>query len=51
MTNYLYYKIIMVIDGEEYLYGRYTDRNKANEIAIKVREERNCETYVIGEVD
>ena len=29
-----------------YLYGTYTDRNRANEVAMEVREQRGCETYV-----
>lgn len=49
--KYLYFKIIMEIDGEEYLYGRETNRNKANEIAMRVREERGCDVWVAGEVD
>lgn len=40
------FEIIMIIDGIEYKYGSDSDRNRANEIAIKVREERNIETYV-----
>lgn len=40
------FEIIMIIDGTEYKYGSDSDRNRANEIAIKVREERNIETYV-----
>lgn len=32
-------------DGR-FAYGTYTDRNKANEIAMQVRAQRGCETYV-----
>ena len=40
------FKVMMIIDGGHYFYGRWDDRNKANEIAMIVREERGCETYV-----
>jgi hypothetical protein len=40
------YKIFMVVDGETYYYGADPDQRKANEIAMRVREERNVETYV-----
>ena len=44
-------KIIMVVDGEEYEYGTYDfetieQRNRVNELAMKIRMERNCQTYV-----
>lgn len=40
------YKVMMLVDGEAYEYGRWTDRNKANEVAMEVREERRIETFV-----
>lgn len=45
-------KIIMVFDGEEYEYGTYPfntneERNKVNELAIRIRQERSCQTYVM----
>jgi hypothetical protein len=40
------FKVMMIIDGGHYFYGRWEDRNKANEVAMIVREERGCETYV-----
>jgi hypothetical protein len=40
------FKVMMVIDGENYCYGRWSDRNKANEVAMKVRSERGVETFV-----
>jgi hypothetical protein len=40
------YKIWMIIDEEYYYYGADADRNKANEIAMRVREERGVETFV-----
>ena len=44
-------QIIMVIDGEEYVYGAYPfstieERNKVNELAMKIGLERDCHTYV-----
>ena len=43
------YKIMMIVDGEHYFYGADSDCNKANEIAMQVRQERRVETYVIEE--
>jgi hypothetical protein len=40
------FEIVMVIDGIEYRYGADENRNRANEIAMAVREERNVETFV-----
>lgn len=37
---------MMLVDGNAYEYGRWADRNKANEVAIEVREERRIDTYV-----
>ena len=40
------YNVIMEVNGEEYVYGKYADRNKANEIAMQIRDERNVYTSV-----
>ena len=41
------FKVWMIFDeNEQYVYGTYADRDKANEIAMKVREERGCDVYV-----
>ena len=45
-------KIIMVFDGDEYEYGTYPfgtneEKNRVNELAIKIRTERGCDTYVL----
>ena len=40
------FKVMMIIDNETYTYGTYSDRNRANEIAIEVRESRQIETFV-----
>lgn len=40
------FKVIMVVDDEEYTYGTYDSRNRANEVAMKVRDERGVETYI-----
>ena len=40
------WKIVMEIDGEEYTYGKYSDRAKANEIAMQVRNERGISVSV-----
>ena len=44
-------KIIMVFDGEEYVYGTYpfvtnAEKNRVNELAIQIRTERGCDAYV-----
>lgn len=44
-------KIIMVFGKEEYEYGTYPfktaeEKNRVNELAMQVRKERECETYV-----
>jgi hypothetical protein len=36
----------MLVDGQEYVYGTYGDRCKANEVAIFVRNQREVFTYV-----
>lgn len=43
--------IIMVFDGEEYEYGTYpfdtnAEKDKVNELAMQIRDERGCGTYV-----
>lgn len=42
------YVVKMRFDGDDtwYRYGAWSDRNKANEVAIEVREQRDCETTV-----
>ena len=40
------FKVIMIVDNCEYAYGTYTDNNRANEIALQVREEREVDTFV-----
>lgn len=44
-------QIVMEIDGEEYLYGTYpfdtnSEKNRVNELAMKIRTERNVDTYI-----
>lgn len=34
------FKVIMIIDGCEYEYGTYENRDKANEVAMWVRDTR-----------
>lgn len=40
------FKVMMIVDNEIYTYGTYSDHNRANEIAIEVRESRQIETFV-----
>lgn len=49
-------EIWMVFGAEEYKYGTYrfvtrAEKNRVNDLAMQIREERGCETYVkeIGE--
>ena len=39
-------RVMMIVDNEAYEYGRWEDRNKANEIAMIVRDERRVDTFV-----
>ena len=41
-------EIVMVIEGNEYVYGRYAiaNRNAVNELAMEVRDVRGVETFV-----
>ena len=40
------FRVMMVIDDNTYEYGKWNDRDKANEIAMEVREDRGIETYI-----
>ena len=40
------WKINMIVDNKEYVYGVYNDNRIANEIAMQVRDARNIDTYV-----
>lgn len=40
------FRVVMIVDDEEYTYGTYDSRDKANEVAMLVRDEREIETYV-----
>lgn len=41
------YRVEMKIDGEWYEFGTYRDRNRANQAALEVRDERGCWVQVI----
>lgn len=41
------YEVQMLVEGQWWPYGTWTDRNKANEVAMEIREERSVETQVI----
>lgn len=49
MTKEIMYVVYMEVDGETYIYGKYSDERKANEVAMQVRRERDVETYVVEE--
>ncbi len=40
------FKVIMVVDDEEYTYGTYDSRDRANEVAMEVRDARGVDTYI-----
>jgi hypothetical protein len=40
------FEIIMVIDGNEYKYGADSNKDRANEIAMRVRVERDVDVFV-----
>lgn len=40
------FRVMMIVENEVYEYGRWEDRNKANEIAMIVRDERRVDTFV-----
>jgi hypothetical protein len=40
------WEIIMIIDNIEYKYGADSNKDKANEIAIQIRKQRDIWTYV-----
>ncbi len=40
------YQVIMIVEDNEYVYGTYRDRNRANEIAMQVRDQRRIDVYV-----
>lgn len=44
-------KIIMSFGCEEYVYGTYNfntpeEKNRVNELAMKIRNERDCHTHI-----
>ena len=40
------FRVMMIVDNEVYEYGRWEDRNEANEVAMIVRDERRVDTFV-----
>ena len=40
------FRVMMLVDGVAYEYGRWADRNTTNEVAMEVRAERRIQTYV-----
>lgn len=40
------WNVMMEVDGKVYKYGSYEDRDRANEVAMKVRDERNIWVFV-----
>lgn len=40
------FRVWMIFDSGRYVYGTYESSNKANEVAMQVRDERGCDVYV-----
>lgn len=40
------FEVVIEMDGLEHVFGIYDDRNKANEIAMRLRETRNVDVSV-----
>ena len=42
------FKVLMQFEGDSnwYFHSSWEDRNKANEVAIEVRETRGCDVFV-----
>ena len=40
------YAVIMIVDNAEYTYGTWDNPNKANEVAMEVRDFRGIDVYV-----
>lgn len=40
------FRIWMIFECGKYVYGTYDNSNKANELAMKIRDERGCDVYV-----
>ena len=41
------FRVMMIVDGIEYVYGTYSDRDHANDVALWISYERDIDTYVI----
>ena len=44
-------QIVMVFDGDEHVYGTYSynsnvEKNKVNDLAMRIRDEREVDVYV-----
>ena len=44
-------EIVMVFENGEFVFGEYpfdtyAEQNRVNELAMKIREERDCQTFV-----
>ena len=40
------YKVMMMIDGKSYFYGKWDDKDVAVRVAVEVSLQRNVKTYV-----
>lgn len=43
------YVVYMDFGNDTYVFGKYEDRDKANCIAMQLRDSRDCDTFVIAE--
>lgn len=40
------FRVWMIFECGQYVYGTYESSNKANEVAMEIRDERGCDVYV-----
>lgn len=40
------FKVMMIVDGNSYCYGKWNDKDKAVAVAIEVSVQRDVETYI-----
>ena len=40
------YRVEMLVDGVWYIYGTYSDRKKANEVAKMIRDTRSVDVWI-----
>lgn len=41
------FKVVMTVDNQDYVYGEYKNRDRANEVAMEVRNRRKIWVRVV----